>query len=205
MTSLSPAEIAEAKAEARRLRRQRQTTKNLVASIVATLAIVVFLVLVVARPSDSFRDAIDYQAVAEELSTKTAFALAAPDLDPTWSANRADIRDEPSGQVWTLGLISSSGDFVKITQYLGVDGDLSALIADGGVDSTETISGTSNHPLEWSLRDRSERENPGNDVIIAWRKSPAGALVVSGTSKQGVLSVIAALQDSQQVLFEEAK
>ena len=205
MADLTPAEIAEAKAEARRLRRQRQTTKNLVASIVATLAIVVFLVLVVARPSDSFRDAIDYHVVAEELSANTASPLAAPELDPTWSANRADIRDEQSGQVWTLGLISSSGDFVKITQYLDVDGDPSALIVEGGVDSTEIISGTSNYPLEWSLRDRSEAENPGNDVIIAWRNTPAGSIVVSGTSKPGVLSVIAALHDSQQELFEEAK
>jgi hypothetical protein len=205
MADLSPAEIAEAKAEARRLRRQRQTTKNLVASIVATLAIVVFLVLVVARPSDSFRETIDYHAVAQELSTNSASPLAAPLLDPTWSANRADIRDEQSGQVWTLGLISSSGDFVKISQHLDFDGDLSAFAVDGGVDSTEIISGTTNHPLEWAIRDRSEVENPGNDVIIAWRNTPAGGLVVSGTSKPGVLSVIAALHDSQQALFEEAK
>jgi len=137
MTDLGPAEIAEAKAEARRLRRQRQTTKNLVGSLFATLAIVVFLVLVVARPSDSFRDTIDYQAVAEELSATASSPLATPKLDETWSANRADIRDDQSGEVWTLGLISSAGDFVKITQYLGGVDDVSALVPDGGVDSTE--------------------------------------------------------------------
>jgi hypothetical protein len=205
MTDLGPAEIAEAKAEARRLRRLRQTTKNLVGSIVATLAIVVFLVLVVARPSDSFRDTIDYQAVAEELSATVSSPLATPQLDETWSANRAAIRDEQSGAVWTLGLISSTGDFVKISQYLGGVDDVSALIPDDGVDSTETISGTTNFPLEWEIRDRSELENPGNDVIIAWRDTPSGTLVVSGTSKPGVLVVIAALQDGQQALFEEAK
>jgi hypothetical protein len=205
MADLSPAEIAEAKAEARRLRRQRQTTKNLVGSILATLAIVVFLILVVARPSESFRDTINYQAVANELSANASSPLAAPMLDPTWSANRADIRDEQSGQVWTLGLISSSGDFVKITQYLGTVEEVSALVPPGGVDYRENISGTRNYPLEWTIRDRSRSENPGNDVIIAWRDTPSGALVVSGTSKPGVLVVIAALHDSQQELFEEAK
>jgi len=51
--SETPEEAAARKAEARRLRRQRQNTRNLVASIAASLGLVVFLVLVVARPDES--------------------------------------------------------------------------------------------------------------------------------------------------------
>jgi hypothetical protein len=205
MTDLTPAQIAEAKAEAKRLRRARQTSKNLIGSLVASIGIVIFLVLVVARPNDSFRDPIDYQAVSAELTQDSSLVLAAPELDESWSSNRADLRTESGGDVWTVGLVSTAVGFVQITHYLSHSPEISAVVADGGNDSVETVYGTGSVAHEWNWRNRSELEEPGNDAFVAWSPVGSGLLVVSGTSQAGVSTVLASLQDSQPELFEEAK
>lgn len=200
----TPQEIAEAKAEARRLRRQRQTAKNLIASLVASLGIVIFLVLVVARPDDQVAEPIDYVAVGAEAEAESGYDLAIPALDETWSSNRADLREEPTGDVWRVGLISASGGFVQIVHYLDTD-DITNEIPDDGVDGSETLTSLNGASYEWSSRDRSDVEGAGNDVYLLWTPVSNGNLVLRGTSQASVLSIASQLLDKEPSLFEGAE
>lgn len=200
----TPQEIAEAKAEARRLRRQRQTAKNLIASLVASLGIVIFLVLVVARPDDQVAEPIDYVAVGAEAEAESGYDLAIPALDETWSSNRADLREEPTGEVWRVGLISASGGFVQIVHYLDTD-DITNEIPDDGVDGSETLTSLNGARYEWSSRDRSDVEGAGNDVYLLWTPVSNGNLVLRGTSQASVLSIGSQLLDKEPSLFEGAE
>lgn len=200
----TPQEIAEAKAEARRLRRQRQTAKNLIASLVASLGIVIFLVLVVARPDDQVAEPIDYVAVGAEAEAESGYDLAIPALDETWSSNRADLREEPTGDVWRVGLISASGGFVQIVHYLDTD-DITNEIPDDGVDGSETLTSLNGARYEWSSRDRSDVEGAGNDVYLLWTPVSNGNLVLRGTSQASVLSIGSQLLDKEPSLFEGAE
>ena len=200
----TPQEIAEAKAEARRLRRQRQTAKNLIASLVASLGIVIFLVLVVARPDGQVAEPIDYVAVGAEAEAESGYDLAIPELDETWSSNRADLREEPTGDVWRVGLISASGGFVQIVHYLDTD-DVTNEIPDDGVNGSETLTSLNGASYEWSSRDRSDVEGAGNDVYLLWTPVSNGNLVLRGTSQASVLSIASQLLDKEPSLFEGAE
>lgn len=196
----TPREIAEAKAEARRLRRQRQTAKNLVASLVASLGIVIFLVLVVARPDEQVAEPIDYAAVGAEAETESGYDLAIPVLDETWSSNRADLRDESTGDVWRVGLISTSGGFVQIVHYLNTD-DITKELPEDGVDGIETLISLNGASHEWSSRDRSGVEGSGNDIYLLWTPVSNGHLVLRSTSQASVLSIASQLLDAEPELF----
>jgi len=197
----TPEEIAQAKAEARRLRRQRQTAKNLVASLVASLGIVLFLVLVVARPSNPVADPIDYTGVGAETEVSTGYDLAVPRLDDTWSANRADFRKESGLEVWRVGLISSAGGFVQLVHYVGDVEDPLAMIPAEGIDSSEILSGADGEAFTWWTRDRADVENVGNDIFVVWSETANGLLVIRGTSQAGVLFVASAIIQSDPQLF----
>lgn len=196
----TPREIAEAKAEARRLRRQRQTAKNLIASLVASLGIVIFLVLVVARPDEQVAEPIDYAAVGAEAETESGYDLAIPVLDETWSSNRADLREESTGNVWRVGLISTSGGFVQIVHYLNTD-DITNELPEDGVDGIETLISLNGASHEWSSRDRSGIESAGNDVYLLWTPVSNGHLVLRSTSQASVLSIASQLLDAEPELF----
>lgn len=196
----TPREIAEAKAEARRLRRQRQTAKNLIASLVASLGIVIFLVLVVARPDEQVAEPIDYAAVGAEAETESGYDLAIPMLDETWSSNRADLREESTGDVWRVGLISTSGGFVQIVHYLNTD-DITNELPEDGVDGIETLISLNGASHEWSSRDRSGIESAGNDVYLLWTPVSNGHLVLRSTSQASVLSIASQLLDAEPELF----
>lgn len=196
----TPQEIAEAKAEAKRLRRQRQTAKNLVASLVASLGIVIFLVLVVARPNDQVAEPIDYSAVGAEAEAESSYDLAIPVLDETWSSNRADMREESTGDVWRLGLISTSGGFVQIVHYLGTE-DITNELPDGGVEASQLLTSLDGVTHEWSSRDRSDIEEAGNDLFVMWTTVDNGQLVIRGTSQASVLAIASQLLDSDPSLF----
>lgn len=192
----SPDEI---KAEARRLRRQRQTTKNLVASLVASLGIVAFLVLVVARPDTPVRGEVDYRAVAAEVTAEAPGQLAVPELDDSWSANRADLAVDPRSTEWTVGLLSDSGDFVQLVQIFPRAIDLESYTG-AGLESSRTLG--SEQPVNWVAVDRSELENAGNYLFVVHTGLDDSTLVLRGTSEAAVTLVATALQQSQPELFD---
>lgn len=199
----TPEQIAQLKAEAKRLRRQRQTTKNLVASLIASLGVVVFLILVVVRPDAPVRTDVDYRTVAQQSSSSAQGDLIVPNLDDTWSSNRADLLERPEGQVWTIGLVSSTGDFVQLVQIFGDPSGAEVYLPDGGVDSEVTITGAGDTLHTWQARDRQEVEQPGNYLFILSRPTPSGAVVIRGTSEPAVLFVASLVQQQHQELFGE--
>lgn len=186
--SETPEQAAARKAEAKRLRRQRQNTRNLVASIAASLGLVVFLVLVVARPDESIVPAIDYERVATNTEPTAPGQLIAPSLDETWSANRAELTEEPYGRVWAIGLVSTTGDYVELAQVFGEAEDaVTDLVGVGGVQSDTTLAGQSQ--VSWTVIDRTELENPGNALFAVVSETASGLVVISGTTEQGVLFI----------------
>ena len=76
----TPEEYAARKAEASRLRRSRQTTKNLWLSILATLVVVLGLVLIVPRGDMKLTPDVDYAAVAADAQGTVDVPLAVPEL-----------------------------------------------------------------------------------------------------------------------------
>jgi hypothetical protein len=172
---------------------------------VASLGIVLFLVLVVARPSDPVADPIDFTSVGAKLEKTSGLDLAIPELDETWSANRADIRDEAGIEVWRIGLISTSGGFVQVVHVIGEGVESSTAVPSEGVDAQETLVSDNGVSVTWFTRDRAAVEDAGNDLFVAWSPTTNGLVVVKGTSQAGVLTIASSLVTSDAILFQEAQ
>lgn len=197
----TPEEARARKEEAKRLRRQRQNLRNLVASVAASLGVVVFLVLVVARPNDeAIVQPIDYAAVAEDTQPSAPGELVVPELDETWSANRAGLDQESYGLVWAIGLISTTGDYVEIAQVFNGDSDATVeLVGPGGTRTASVVAGDDS--IAWESIDRSELNDPGNASYALVSDTRDGLLVISGTTETGVLFIASMVQSQQPELW----
>jgi hypothetical protein len=183
---------AERKEEQRRLRRQRQTTKNLVASLVVSLGIVLLLVLVVPRPAGNQVASIDWTVVASQSAESAPGPLIVPVLDATWQANRADLRQSGVVTEWTVGLISSTGEFVSVVQGFGADRSWVSDQVLGQADSGEVSLGASPEgQVSWIGFDRSAVANPGNRVFAVATPTADGWVIVSGMTETSVTAVAA--------------
>ena len=112
----TPEETAARKAENSRKHRANQTLRNLVWSLVATLAVVLVLVLVVVRPDPAVLQPVDYATVAEQTVAPEGRTLLVPNLPEGWTANAASLRTIDQVSTWYIGFITPRGQFIALEQ-----------------------------------------------------------------------------------------
>jgi hypothetical protein len=76
----TPEETAARKAENSRSHRANQTTRNLLLATFASLAVVLFVVLVVVRPAGDLVKTVNYHSVARQAQQTVSETLADPSL-----------------------------------------------------------------------------------------------------------------------------
>jgi hypothetical protein len=86
---------------------------GLVVGVVLALA----LVVAVALPDGEPVPELDYTDAVEGARQQVPYELVAPDeLPDGWRVTSARVRPTPDGTVWSLGLVTHSGDFVGLEQ-----------------------------------------------------------------------------------------
>jgi hypothetical protein len=150
----TPEETAERKARDSALYRQRKTVNNLVLSLIVSLAMVVVIVFAVPRGNyDSTRsvDVVDIAAAAQPVSD---MPLAVPDLDDSWRATKAEIRESVQEDVsfWYVGYLTPDDQFAAFKQALGANPSwLAQQLQNRSATGTETRNG-----VEWTIYDYQE-------------------------------------------------
>lgn len=177
----TPAEAADRKAAARAERRANQTVLNLVIALVASLAIVGFLVIVVVRPTEVPREPVDYAAIAADAQRDVDVPLVAPERLPEgWTVNRAQLQTAAADGVvtWSLGIVTADDRYLAIDQ--GVDANPSWV--------SDRVKGASAGPdvsvggREWTSYDRRDAADAGNVAFALVRELDGSTLVLSGTA-----------------------
>lgn len=171
----TPEETAARKAENSRRHRANQTLFNLVLALAASLAIVLFIVVVVVRPSVDSTPRVDYEKLAANAQPTVSETLASPALPSDWSANAARLRKGPDGVVsWTVGFITPTPQYIGLVQGIKANpswtahqlspGDASSG-SNPAVTGSETIGG-----IEWTTYDRraAESRSGANDNDFAY-------------------------------------
>lgn len=180
----------------RRAHRAHQTMTNLVLALVASLAIVLFLVAVVVRPDQSTRAAVDYRSVASNAQVP-GVTIAAPELPSGYSSNRADYQDKPSDgvSVWTVGFLTPDKEYIGLQQ--GIDANrtwVSNVMEQKTATGTRTIDGT-----KWTVYDRrSEGSAAGNHEYSLVRTFGKSTIVLAGTADQASFRTLATAVAAQQ-------
>ena len=155
----TPEETAARKAENSRKHRSNQTLVNLVLALLASLAIVLFLVLVVVRPDGTTRSPINYRSIASQSQPTVSAHLAVPNLPKRWSANAASIDTGADGvQTWSIGFITPSQQYIGFVQGIKADRTWTATeLQQARSTGTKSIAG-----IDWLVYDRRSATDPGD-------------------------------------------
>lgn len=193
----TPVETQARVAKSRAERRARQTFPNLVWSMAASLGVVALLIFVVVRPDDNLVPSVDWIDVATSASAQLPGEPIAPTLREGWSANRAEVSDEPgTSAVWSIGLLSPDAAFVFLDQ--GFDADarwIAERTRAGQVTADVALDGPEGSSILWSEYDRRDVD-PGSIYSYVLVTTLEGfTLVVGGTSGAAVLEVARAAGD----------
>ena len=177
----TPEETAARKAENSRKHRQRQTLKNLVLALAASLGVVFIIVLLVPRSDGPIDRDVDVAAVARQAQLGQEEQLAVPTLPDGWSSNAAELRvnDVDGVTAWYIGYLTPSDEYVGM--YQGFDANptwvadqLSRTIATG----VTTIDG-----VEWTVYDnRQSNADVGNARYGLVTEAGTSTFVLIGTA-----------------------
>jgi len=179
--------------KARALRRGRQTMRNLVLSLLTSLAIVAVLVLLVARPDTNLVEPVDWREVADQASTQAPGELIVPDLSDEWSANRAEISGEAGvTAVWSMGLLGPDQSFVFLDQGFGADAQWLSERTQKATQTGDIDLSVGDAVLTWVEYNRRDVDPLGNYSYLLVYETDEGTIVIGGNNAGAVLIVATA-------------
>lgn len=180
-------ETAARRAENSRAHRDNQSVVNLVAALVASLAIVLFLIVVVVRPDPGAPEPIDYATIAAEAQVDAAVPLTVPRLPEGWTANAARLGDVGEVQTWYIGFLTPSTQFIALNQGIGANPTWqSTLLRSGAQTGTVTIDG-----VTWAVFDHRDADRPGNLAYALATTAGTTTVVLHGTATDAEFETLA--------------
>ena len=207
----TPEETAARKAESSRIYRSSQNTRNLIAALLVTLAVVAVIVLAVPRGTPPEAEPIDVAAVAQDVESAEGRTVLIPDVPAEWIVNRASVEDD-AVSAWRIVYVpDESAGFLNIAQ--GFDADpawVTRVLSGASVDDTVTIEG-----VEWNryrIRDPSRAGNisgalstaAGPDVVVVYGSTDDATLERAAASVADQIVALRAEAGGADTSTEEA-
>jgi hypothetical protein len=181
-------ETAARKAETSRKHRANNTLFNLVIAIVASLALVVFLALVVVRPDPAPAETVNVADIASKAASTTSGPLLAPVVPLDWYANKATIGTRAEVLTWYVGYVTSTTQFIALNQGIDANPTWQAFVLDAALETgTVTVGG-----LTWTVYDQREADSPGNHAYSMATQSNTSTIVLHGTASTAEFELLAA-------------
>ncbi|MFE5407987.1 DUF4245 family protein [Microbacterium sp. NPDC056569] len=200
----TPEETADRKAESSRIYRSSQNVRNLVAALIATLAVVVVIIVAVPRGTPPEREPIDVAAVAQSIAESEGRTIVAPDMSDDWIVNRAGIEGSGSVRAFTVVYAPAGEDergFLRVAQGLDADAAWPARVLSGSApQDTVTIDG-----ITWE-RYELDPDRTGNiSVALATDAGTDTVLIYGAASADALEETARSVTDQITALREEAE
>lgn len=177
----TPEETAARKAENSLKHRQRQTLKNLLLALGASLLLVLVIVLLVPRSNTPIEPDVDVASVAQQAQVASEDPLAVPEVPDGWRPNAAELRTSQADDVtaWYVGYLTPSDEFIGMYQGLDANPTWAAgLLARTLAVGTVTIDG-----VEWTVHDnRDSTDDVGNARYGLTTEAGGSMFVLLGTA-----------------------
>ena len=172
-------------------RRAKQTVNNLLLSLLATVGLVIFIVLVVPRDDSSRIPKIDYVSVAQQASISSKHEIVAPTLPTGWWSNQATWLANPVDAVprFEVGFVGPKNEFIGMTQAFGVNPTWLALeTKDVVLLNTFSNPGSS---IVWSIFKSADVHEPALTKDVIWLASVGtDAIELYGTASDSQFKVL---------------
>ena len=197
----TPDETASRKAESSRIYRSSQNTRNLVAALLVTLAVVAVIIFAVPRGAPPAADPIDVAAVAQSIESAEGRTVLVPEVPEEWLVNRASIEGD-STAAWTIVYVpDETSGFLRFAQGFDADPAWTTRVLGGAsVDSTVTIDG-----VEWDRYAIPDPSRAGNVSAALSTQAGDDIVLIYGSTDDATLELAAAsVADQILRLREEA-
>lgn len=198
----TPEETASRKAEASRVYRSSQNTRNLVAALLVTLGVVLVIVFAVPRGTPPEREPIDVAAAAERVADAEQRTVIAPDAPDTWVVNRAAVEADESVRAWTVvyALPGDGAGFLRIAQGFDADERWPTRVLSGAApDDTVTIDG-----IQWDSYELDGARTDNVSVALVTQAGTDTVIIYGVADEQTLERAAASVSDQIQALREEA-
>jgi hypothetical protein len=197
-------ETADRKAESSRVYRSSQNVRNLIAALLATLAVVLVIVFAVPRGSAPEREPIDVAAVAESVAATEERTVISPDMSDGWIVNRAGIEGSGSVRAFTVVYAPAAEDergFLRVAQGFDADEAWTARVLSGSApQDTVAIDG-----ITWD-RYELDPDRTGNiSVAIATDAGSDTVLIYGAADEEALEETARSVTDQIDALREEAE
>jgi hypothetical protein len=197
-------ETADRKAESSRVYRSSQNVRNLIAALLATLAVVLVMVFAVPRGSAPEREPIDVAAVAESVAATEERTVISPDMSDGWIVNRAGIEGSGSVRAFTVVYAPAAEDergFLRVAQGFDADEAWTARVLSGSApQDTVAIDG-----ITWD-RYELDPDRTGNiSVAIATDAGSDTVLIYGAADEEALEETARSVTDQIDALREEAE
>lgn len=198
----TPEETAARKATASLAYRSSQTVRNLIAALLATLAVVLVIVLAVPRGDTAPRAPIDVAAVAQQVESARDVDVVVPVVPTTWSVNVAAV-DEDADPVWTVVYaLPSDGQFLRFAQAFSADDTWAAQQLRGAApDGTKTVDG-----VVWQTYTIDDPATAGNITAALGTQAGDQYILIYGAASPDDLALVAgSVADQVRTLQTESR
>lgn len=181
----TPEETAARKAESSRVYRSSQTFRNLIAALLATLAIVVVIVLSVPRGTPAAQGSIDVASVAQQVQSGYDHPVVVPHVPTSWRVNEAAI---DGSDTWSIAYVPT-GDkgYLRVSQAFDADTAWDARKLSGAAPSgTIVVDG-----VTWTVYDIQDPSRAGNVSYAIGTKAGKDRILIYGTANPKTAAVAA--------------
>lgn len=184
----TPDEAASRKAESSRVYRASQNTRNLIAALLVTLAVVAVIVFGVPRGTPPERDPIDVAAVAQTIEAAESRAVIVPAVPAEWLVNQASVEGD-AVSAWTVVYVpGEDAGFLRVAQGFDADPAWTTRVLTGAsVEDTVTING-----VVWDRYDIDDPARAGNVTGALSTDAGADVVLVYGSTDDATLELAAA-------------
>lgn len=195
----TPEETAERKAASSLAYRSSQTTRNLVAALLVTLALVAVIIFAVPRGVPPARQTIDVAAIAHDVQQAEGHTVIVPDAPKGWVVNSAAVEDD-STPTWTIVYAPQEG-FLRVAQGFGADTAWpTRVLAGAGTEGTVTLGG-----VTWDRYDIADPSKAGNVTGALSAQAGPDIVLVYGSADEKTLEQAAAAVSAQVIELREGK
>jgi hypothetical protein len=189
----TPDETAARKAASSRAYRSSQTFRNLIAALIATVAVVAVVYLGVPRGTPPEHEPADVPSAAAAVEASLGRTVLVPDLPADWRANSARVENG----AWRVVYAPATG-FVTVAQGLDAAADWPAsVLGPYAPTGTTTVEG-----LTWDVY-----EIPGDGAVGYALATPAGrdtVLIYGSMTAETAETAAASVTDQIQSLRKDA-
>ena len=169
-------------------RRAKQTIRNLIFSMLATLGVVALIYLGVPRDDSSLIQRIDYVSVSQEAEVSLGLEVIAPPIPSSWWSNAARVEKQLGLDAWYVGFVTGDNEFLGLNQTFASNPSWEAdFLAGNKLSGSELVGG-----LSWELYPtKMPSDPPGTKEFAMLHRAENFTVVIYGTAEKADFLLLA--------------